>query len=70
MASNVLDTNDIELATGGKSKSFRFCKNGLKEATIVWTAVQKFVSTENNGKLDKKQLLHNVSGYAIPGEVC
>lgn len=70
------------------SRSFRFTEGGLKEATLIWTNLDKYVEDVNatstttstttsntnttntsSNKKNMKQILHNVSGIARPGEM-
>ena len=68
-------SDDIELGssrplvgkTGGSSRSLRFAEGGLKEATIVWRNLDKFVDIDD-GK-NKKQILFNIGGVAKPGDM-
>lgn len=63
---------DISSTTANRATgaSFRFNQAGLKEATIAWKKVDKIVDVvEHNKPIRKKQLLHNVSGCAKPGEM-
>lgn len=54
---------------GAKSnqRSFRFEEGGLREATIVWKGLNKFVDLQD--QKSKKQILFGVSGAAKPGEL-
>jgi ABC-type multidrug transport system ATPase subunit len=52
-------------AKSSETKSMRFKGNGLKEATLVWQSLSKFV---DEPKGYQKHILTNVSGSAKPGE--
>lgn len=56
--------------TSGRSllnnKSLRF-DSGIKEATVVWKGLNKFVGGENG--MPKRQILFNINGVAKPGDL-
>lgn len=58
----------LSKASKSKSTSMRFQGSGLKEATLVWSKVCKFVTDAANDGA-KKQILTSVSGAAKPGEM-
>jgi len=63
------DRDGVGLAPAGyntsTAKSLRFEEAGLKEATIVWKGLNKFVDTENG----PKQILFGINGVAKSGQL-
>jgi len=69
-ATPCIQQNKDKSSPSSTINSFRFNQAGLKEATIVWKEIDKIVDViEHNKPTTKKQLLHNVSGCAKPGEM-
>lgn len=64
-------TNARSTSPKPQGAGFRFSEKGLKEATLVWKNIEKFVDLEDakEGESKQKQLLFQVSGTAKPGEL-
>jgi ABC-type multidrug transport system fused ATPase/permease subunit len=56
----------------GRVRSLRFTGSAstqFEEAHIVWLSVNKFVEIIDPKPTTKKQILHNVNGFARPGKI-
>jgi ABC-type multidrug transport system ATPase subunit len=60
-------TTTLKAPSAKTATSLRFNEGGLKEATIVWKNLNKFV--ELNESKSKKQILFDVNGVAKPGDM-
>jgi len=73
----VVSGGDVELGGGSNSPSIEHSQNanslrfgaGLKEATLVWKSLKKYVDVDTDGVTTKKQLLFGIDGVAKPGEM-
>jgi ABC-type glutathione transport system ATPase component len=72
---NVVLDEEVELGNlgdgdiGKNQQSLRFREGSiLKESTMVWKNLKKFVEIDGN-EADKKQILFGVSGIAKPGDL-